>query len=270
MKLLRLLISLLFVIVLVTFVIFQFMQLGVDKTIPQITIDNDVIEVSLDVTNEYLLQGVTAYDQKDGDLTDKVIVESISRFIEPGVSVVKYAVCDSDNHAAYATRKILYVNYVPPRFKLKDSLVFNISQNINIRNILGAVDTIDGDISNKVIITANEYSANIPGVYYISAKVTNSKGDMILQQFPIYIEERSLAAPQLVLKEHISYLKVGDNFDIYNNILSALSSDGENLVSQIYFDTNLDLSTPGMYEIHYRVADTQGRIGHEITIIIVE
>ena len=55
--------------------------------------------------------------------------------------------------------------------------------------------------------------------------------------------------------------KVGENFDIDNNILSAFGSDGQNLTSQIYIDTNLDLSTPGMYEIHYRVADSQGRIG---------
>lgn len=270
MKLLRLCVSLLFIIVLVIFIIFQFGQLSVDKTLPQITVEGDNIEVSLDATNTDLLIGVTAYDEKDGDLTDKIIVESISRFTEPGVSVVRYAVCDSDNHAAYATRTIRYSNYKPPRFSLSDSLVFNISQNINIRNILGATDSIDGDISRKVIITANEYSANIPGVYYISAKVSNSKGDLITQQFPVYVEERSLSAPEIELGQYISYISVGESFDIEGNVLSATGAGGEDLKSLVNIDTNLDTSKPGMYEIHYRVSDGAERIGHEITIIIVE
>ena len=270
MKILRLCVSTLFVIVLVFFIIFQFNQLSVDKTIPQITVEGEKIEVSLDATDADLLVGVKAYDEKDGDLTEKIIVESISRFIEPGISVVRYAVCDSDNHAAYATRTIVYSNYEPPRFTLSDSLVFSISQNINIRNILGATDSIDGNISRKVIITANEYSANIPGVYYISAKVSNSKGDMIMQQFPVYVEERSLSAPQIELAQYISYVSVGESFDIEGNVLSAVSAGGDDLKAQMSIDTNLDVSKPGMYEIHYRVTDSAGRIGHEIAIIIVE
>ena len=270
MKILRLCVSSLFVVVLVIFVLFQFQQLGVDKTVPRITIPDGILEVSLDVKTEELLQGVTAYDEKDGDITDRIIVESISRFVTPGTSVVKYAVCDSDNHVASATRTIVYANYTPPRFRLSDSLVFNVSQNINIRSVLGAVDSIDGDISNKVIITANEYTANIAAVYYISAKVSNSKGDMIVQQFPVYVEESSLSGPKIELREYIVYLDVGEDCDISGNVLSAAAADGTDLMGQINIDTNFDSSVPGMYEVHYRASDSMGRVGHEILLIIVQ
>ena len=232
MKILRLCVLSLFIVVLIISVIFHFQQMRVDKTVPTITVEGDVLEVSLDVTNEELLKGVSAHDEKDGDISDKVIVESISRFTSPGVSLVRYAVCDNDNHVAFATRTIIYSNYTAPRFNLTDSLVFSISQNINIRDILGAVDSIDGDISDKVIITANDYTANIPGVYYISAKVANSKGDIITHQFPVYVEERSLSAPQIELEKYIAYLEVGEDFDIEGNILSALGTGGENLSEQ--------------------------------------
>ena len=72
MKILRLCVSTLFVIVLVFFIIFQFNQLSVDKTIPQITVEGEKIEVSLDATDADLLVGVKAYDEKDGDLTEKI------------------------------------------------------------------------------------------------------------------------------------------------------------------------------------------------------
>ena len=269
MKILRFCVTSLFIVVLVIFILFQFQQLSVDKTVPQIAIPDGVLEVGLDVKTEDLLQGVTAHDEKDGDITDKIIVESISRFVKPGTSVVKYAVCDSDNHVASATRTIVYANYTPPRFQLSDSLVFNISQNINIRSVLGAVDSIDGDISSKVIVTANEYTANIAAVYYISAKVSNSKGDMIVQQFPGYVEESSLSGPEIELNEYMVYLGVGEEYDILGNVLSAVSADGTDLTGQINIDTNFDPSAPGMYEVHYRVSDSMGRVGHEILLIIV-
>lgn len=270
MKILRLCVSVLFVLVLAIFIIFEFQKLNVDTTLPVITVESDMLDVSLDATYEELMSGVSAYDEKDGDLTDKIIVESISRFTEPGVSIVKYAVCDADNHVASASRKITYANYVPPRFKLSDSLVFGISQNINIRNILGAVDSIDGDISNKVIITASDYSANIPGVYYISAKVTNSKGDMISLQLPVYVEERSLSAPKIELSEYLVYLKAGEQYSVEDNVLSATDSDGADLRGSVQIDTDVDVNTPGMYEAHYRVSDSSGRVGHEIVMIVVE
>lgn len=270
MKILRLCVSFIFIIVLAVYVLFRFQQMNIDRTYPVITVDSEMLYVSLDATEEELLAGVTAFDEKDGDLTDKIIVESISRFTEPGVSVVRYAVCDHDNHVSSAVRKISYANYQPPQFTLKDSLVFGVSQNINIRSILGAQDLIDGDISNKVIITANEYSSNVVGVYHISAKVTNSKGDMISLQLPVYVEDISLSAPKIQLSDYLVYLECGEGYNLTSNLLSAVDSQKNDLTAQVRIDTNLDTSVPGMYEAHYRVYDEFGRVGHEILTVIVE
>ena len=81
-------------------------KLTADTSRPVITVDSELSEVSVKVTDEELLKGVTAYDEKDKDITDKIIVESISKFIEKGVCKVTYAVCDSDNHIATATKKM--------------------------------------------------------------------------------------------------------------------------------------------------------------------
>ena len=93
---------------------------------------------------------------------------------------------------------------------------------------------------------------------------------MIMHNLPVYIEDRSLSAPQIELKEYIAYLKTDETFDIYGNILSAADAGGTDLSEQINIDTNLDPSTPGMYEIHYRVTDSLGRTGHKFVIVIVE
>lgn len=270
MNILRYSVLTLFVLTLCAFAAFNIMRMKQDQTYPSITIENDIIDVSLDAERDELLDGVTAYDEKDGDITDKIIIESISRFTDTGVSVVKYSVCDNDNHTASAQRKIRYTDYESPHFTLSDSLVFGTSQSISVRYILGATDCIDGDISSKVIITAMEYSSQIEGKYYISAKVTNSKGDKISISLPIYIEQSSLSSPTIELKDYLIYVKVGEKVDIDGNILSAESNEGENVSGLVVIDTNIDTSTPGQYEAHYRYTDDLGRAAHEVLTVIVE
>jgi len=270
MRILRISVSVIFVIVLALFCVFKIQKLSADTTYPVITIDGEMLEVSISATDEDLLKGVTAYDEKDGDISHKVIVESISRFTHIGVCVVDYAVCDSDNHTTSASRRITYTDYTAPRFFLTGSLLFGVSQNMNIRSYLGARDSIDGDISSKVIITANEYSSVSAGVNYISAKVTNSKGDMISLDLPVYVEEISLSAPKIKLNHYLIYLRAGDEFDVEGNVQSVMDNEENELDLPVQIDTNLNLKVPGVYEIHYRAEDEAERIGHAITTVIVE
>ena len=127
MRVLRIDITLVFMSTLVLFAWFVYRsEVVADKTAPVITIEGDLLEVALDATEEDLLKGVTATDEKDGDLTDRVIVESISKFTELGVCKVYYAVCDRDNHVARAFRRISYKGYTSPRFYMNRSLCFSI------------------------------------------------------------------------------------------------------------------------------------------------
>ena len=112
MKPFRIIVLIVFILVTIaSLVMFISEKLAVDKTLPQITVEEEMIEVSLKAKDEELLKGVTAHDEKDGDLTDKIIIESISRFTSKGVSKVTYAVCDSNNNVAKATRTIKFKGY---------------------------------------------------------------------------------------------------------------------------------------------------------------
>ena len=164
MRIMRISVTVLFILTLIAFLgVFIFQQKNEDETIPVITMENDFIEVDCDATNEDFLKGVKASDEKDGDLTSEVIVESVSRFIEPGVCEVKYAVCDSNNHVAHATRKVRYKDYKAPKFKLKNSLCFSLYENFNIPSNITAVDSIEGDISGNVVISSPDYTSAVTG-----------------------------------------------------------------------------------------------------------
>ena len=75
-----------------------------DRKAPVISFsENDLIYYS-GVDNEKLLQGVTAMDAKDGDVSNRIVVEKIVQNKDEKRAVVYYAVTDLDGNAAKASR----------------------------------------------------------------------------------------------------------------------------------------------------------------------
>lgn len=270
MRIFRLIISLLFVVVFAVFsVAFISEKIKDDKTVPVITIENEMLDVSLKADDKELLQGVTAYDEKDKDLTDKIIVESISRFIEKGVCKVTYAVCDSNNNVAKATRKIRYKDYVSPTFEVNESLCYSMYESINITEAISAYDCIDGNITGNLIVTTKNYASAVAGVFTLDVTVSNKNGDTSEISLPLVVEDRSLNAPVIELKDYLVYAKAGSQLDLAGYVVSATDAGENDIRSSVRIDTNLDLNKEGTYIVHYYATDAGGNQGHSIMTVVV-
>ena len=271
MRIMRISVTVLFILTLIAFFgVFFFQKKNEDKTIPEITIENDFIEVNCDASNEDFLKGINAYDEKDGDLTSEVIVESVSRFIEPGVCEVKYAVCDSNNHVAHATRKVRYIDYEAPKFKLKNSLCFSLYENMNVASYIGAVDSIEGDISSSVVITSPDYTPSVTGIFTLELSVTNKKGDESTLSLPLIMEERNLSAPTIKLKDYLIYIDKNQEVDFEDYIVKATDKKDRDLTNKIEIDDNVNFKKSGTYIVHYFVTDSNGAKGHSVLNVVVE
>ena len=270
MKALKIIVLILFVfITIATSTVFIKEKLSIDKTIPSITIEDEMIEVSLKSTDEELLKGVTAYDEKDKDLTDKIIIESISRFTEKGVCKVIYAVSDSNNNIAKATRMIRYKDYESPKFQVTGNLCFSLYEHINISGYINAYDSLEGNITNKIVVTSENYSTSIPGVYSLDATVTNDKGDTSTISLPLILEDIPLSAPVIKLKEYLVYTAKGKTVDFASYIIDALDYNEDSLKDKITIKTKVDFNKPGTYTVHYYVTDNLGVRGHSVLTVIV-
>lgn len=271
MKLFRIIASALFLITAVAAAgIFIRDLIKTDDTFPTITVEGDMIEVSLKATDEELLQGVTAYDEKDKDLTPRIIIESISRFIEPGVSKVTYTVCDNDNNVAKATRLIKYAGYEAPKFQVKGNLCFSIFEHINVSGMISATDSLEGDISGKAVITSENYSSSISGAFSLNVTVTNNKGDSSTITLPLIVEDRPISVPSIELKEYLVYTDVGQQIDFASYITDVLDTDRLELDREVSIESNVDFNTPGTYHVHYYVTNGNGLRGHSVLTVIVE
>ena len=272
-KLLRRLTLALFVLVLIAFIAFSIAErLTTDTTLPYITVDSDVIEISVKDKKDVLLSGVTAYDEKDGDISGRVLIESISKFIEPGVCTVTYAVADSDKHVAKQTRTVRYTDYTPPEFYMKRALVYGVDEALDIRAAVGARDSIDGDISDRVSIVTTDYVKNTIGVFTVSLQVSNSMGDTIYLDVTVHVEGNETMAPQIQLKKSLIYVKKGEEPD-FEDYLGDVTVNGVLMKKediQLLISTNYDSAETGTYNVHYYITTNEGYEGHSILTVVVE
>lgn len=243
-------------------------QSGTDKNGPKIEMDKDVIEVSIQDEKSVYLEGITATDEKDGDVTDSLVVESISNFIEKGHRKVSIVAFDSDNNVSRVTREIVYTDYESPRFSLTGPLRFAFSDGEYTKG-LSVNDCLDGNITGKIRVSyVDGFQYGTPGEYQLNYTVSNSAGDAL--QFPVTVEFYNITSdngPKIELTDYLIYIGVG-GYVQPEDYLSYVT--GGLRLGDVAIENNVDASTPGMYEIVYRVTDEDGLSGVARLIVIVE
>ncbi len=104
---------LLFALVLLC-VVFVAMRCNRPDDPPVIEISQDELVYEYGTPEKVLLQGVTASDIQDGDLSSDVCIDRIAYSEDKTQAVVRYYVYDSDENLATAQRKITVKNYTEP------------------------------------------------------------------------------------------------------------------------------------------------------------
>lgn len=261
---------------------------GQDQSGPEIQMDQQEIQVSIAADDAALLQGVTATDRKDGDVTDSLVVESISNFIEKGRRKVSIVAFDSDNHITRAEREIVYTDYTSPVFTLDSPLRFSIDAE-NLTEGLHAQDCLDGDITSKIQMSFQDsYSYGTAGQYQVNYSVANSAGDV--KNLPVTVEfydpSQESQIPSLTLNQYLINLSVGEGFDPWGYLDSVTvnhyqyvkeedgilhGSTAEDILdpSAVQIENPVDVNTPGVYEVVYSVYDEEGVQGSVRLIVSV-
>jgi hypothetical protein len=249
----------------------------VDGSAPEIAIGEEEISVSVQDPEEALLEGITARDRKDGDVTESLLVESLSPFVSKNTRLVSYAAFDSDNHVSHASRKLIYTDYTSPRFTLESPLVFRLNYN-DVMDGLTAWDCLDGDITSLIkVVPEEDFTVEKTGLYDVTFQVSNSAGD--LQSFSTQVEiyESSQGrGPEFTLSDYLVYVDKGAAFDPaaflksvriggrdYDIVRGAGNYYAENLpqgterfvgTDMVQIDNPVRTDTPGSYTVRYTIS----------------
>lgn len=244
---------------------------------PEITVPAGPLELSVQDDPEKLLQGLRAYDAKDGDVTPSLVVESVYGALAQRQFQVTYAAFDQAGNVAKAQRAVLYTDYESPRFSLSAPLIFRPSGTLDIFSVLDASDVFDGALTDRIkgTILSGEGQIYEPGEHVVQFRVTNSLGDTAYLTVPVLILETPDNA-SIQLTQYLVYCKAGEPFDPAEYLDSwqagtqKLRLRGTNGTVAVNIDNPVDESVPGIYCVEYTAESEQYHARTRLIVVVEE
>ena len=278
MRRFRIVLLLFFVVVLVIFAASQIRErITSDYDPPQISADTDTLYLSVNATDAEYLTGMTAFDKKDGDVTNTLVVVSRSKFSSKGTLRVNYAAFDNNSNVGTYTREITYTDYHSPRISLTSPLRYiEGSTRVDYLSAFSAEDCMDGNISTKIRVSSGntEIVSDTLSTEPITVQVTNSAGDTSTLEFTARYESYAdYSQPAPALSDYIIYATVGDvRPDLRAGINGVWSSGSVRRFESTNYsftdisvsDSGVDYNTPGIYPITYTLSHTLN--GERVTL----
>lgn len=244
MKLLRIIVCVL-AVVSIGAVIYFVINDDADIVPPVLNCSSDDIVISVSDTDEKLLSYVKAYDDKDGDISDRIIVENIAPYVSSGKADITYSVCDKSNNVAKLGITATYSDYKSPRFYLKKPLLLEYkARTFNVTDYVGVIDPFDKQSADNNLIAITDCSTVTVGDYPLELRVTNEKFDSVSLLLSITVSAKTNVEP-IKLSKYLEYCKVGDTIN-YLTYVNRLDAEYVSVDS-----SKVDLKTPGTYEAVY-------------------
>lgn len=223
-------------------------RLNSDREGPEITFHAEAENVYTEgQKEEKLLEGVNAQDEKDGDVTNSLQIESIYPTEDGKQVIVVYTAKDSSNNVTKKKRKMEY-----------QSGGGNADENARQQSEeQGAAE----DISD----TANAQAA----VQTESASL--SEEEKALKTAEDAIAALAPEAPRLRLKEYYVKAAKGSAFDRLGYVTEITDDkDASNeLWRRIQISGEPDMQTPGTYELIYSVTDKDGNSSNQAKMTVI-
>ena len=265
------------------FVGYRFLDgIRTDDKAPEISFSG-ALSISVQEPREALLQGVTAKDNRDGNVTDSLVVESISMTDKDSPVKVVYAAFDAAGNVAKAEREVTYTDYASPRFSLTGPLVYSSGVTFNVLDWIDAADVIDGDISRSIRATSlSETSIGNIGVHDVQFRVTNSLGDSVEVVLPVEVYSSDSYKASLSLTDYLVYLPVGSSFNARDYLYQFSYTQLEEPIYlrgrfpeelSLSISGQVDTTTPGVYAVSYTVTGELREVpyaAYSKLIVIVE
>ena len=238
--------------------------------------------VSVKDPAEALLQGITAVDERDGDVTEGILVESVYGISDENLTTVTYAAFDSAGNVSKLQRQVRYTDYREPRFELYASPTFAYGSGFDLLEQVGAEDVLEGNINRRVHATliSDTQSLAMEGNHQVKLMVTNSLGDTVEVVIPVMVYSSEWYTADVTLTDYLIYLKRGAAFQAEDYLESfVFRGDPIDISREIPADINVEIQNevrtgiPGVYEVTYILSKNLNGTNHSGVaklIVIVE
>jgi hypothetical protein len=274
-------------VALVLFLLTQVKDQASDHTGPKISMDSQSVSVSVYDGTDAVLAGVTAQDDRDGDVTDSLLVESLGTFTSTNTRLATLAAVDAAGNVTKVTRQVVYTDYTGPKFQLNSPLRLQTGSS-EISSAVGVTDVLDGDLSGQVKISSDTaINSGDTGDYQVTFTVKNSAGDTAEMTATLSLySTNDRTIPTITLSDYLIYVQVGEKIDPWDYVTGVTvdsiqwtrgtlgtlrSSDSNEIITEddLFISNGVSSDTPGCYEISYSYT-ADGKSGTVRLIVIVE
>lgn len=264
MKKLKIFSVMLLIISMSVFVAFRiYLLITDDNTPPVITCDSEEIEVSTQATDEELLKGVTAKDDKSGNVTYTLVVESLSALTEEGKRTITYTAVDGSNNVGRGQRTLVYNDYQAPVFHMSAPLGAPVGSSVDILGGISAESPLDGSLTRNIRYTLETViDTGTVGGYPIEFQVTDSAGNTTYLSTQVEIYDKAYAGIKVDLSDYLVYAEKGQPFDPAPYYVGA---DGE---GELFIQSDVNVEAEGVYYVDY-IVNGAGRSGKSRLTVVV-
>lgn len=176
------------------------------------------------------LADVTATDEEDGDLTDKIkILNNEVDTTKPGKYEVTYKVTDRKGASRTKTITVTVNSKMEPlneapTIDVTDKEI-TVGDKFDPKDGVTAKDKEDGNLTDKIEILKNTVDPSKPGVYEVTYKVTDSKGASCTKTIKVTVKEKAPAPSKDNNKTTTVAPKTGDSTNV-SAVIALLTVSG--------------------------------------------
>ena len=224
---------------------------GEDHSGPEISILEEAVTYVAGTDTSLLLTGVTATDERDGDVTDTVTIESVIPNTDGTEASVIYVAKDSKNNVTKETRKVSYTTDAAAAVQAA-----------------AWGETGQSDAAGEPAADTEGQSRDAAAAEGQGADATSAEGQSVDSQGADDGQAQNEAAiaalpadsPRLYLTQYSVEIERGAEFNrlSYVQDITDDQDSREELYRGIQISGEVDTNTPGEYILEYYVSDSDG------------
>jgi len=218
-----------------------------DRTAPVITVSDKKMSYTAGDPYDQLLEGITATDNKDGDLTDEVFVDRVVPTSKKK-AVVYYSVMDKSNNVGTARKTVTYHGENNMGSDAEDIAP---ADNTDAENATQPDQSADQEQKDADKQQPDQQQADQPDATTDDLKANGEK-------------------PAMSLTATSETIARGSNFNATSMVKDVVDDkdDRDTLFRQLHVDGTYDTTKSGTYELTYYVQDSDGNTSDPITFTL--
>lgn len=115
-----------------------------------------------------------------------------------------------------------------------------------------ATDEEDGDLTSSLVVAENNVNVDVVGTYTVRYQVTDS--EQVTTEKIIYVTITENKKPVITATD-IEVLE-GRDYDLLSNVTATDEEDGDITENITITENNIDIKTPGTYQVTYQIIDS--------------